>query len=514
VKPCEPPAGVAHLAGALASCNISCTVMDANIEALLWLMHKDVPARDNWTKRALAHRDDFLGDIRDKPVYSNVSQYRQRVMDLGRLLGASLSDRFRISFSDYMDHDLSPHRSRDLIRAAEDFKSNPFYDFFEERLSRRLEKSRASHVGISLCFLSQALTTFALIGWLRCRYPSLKIILGGGLVTSWMSSPGWKDPFKGLVDLMVKGAGEKPLLELCGASRNNGGEFLPDFDFAAWDRYLAPGRILPFRSSSGCYWNRCRFCPEKAEGHKFIPGDPEILLKELGTLVNTHHPDHVHFLDNAIPPAFLKALAAGTHSFTWYGFVRFSRLLTDESFCRALFRSGCRMLKLGLESGDQDVLDKMNKGCDLATASRALSAIKAAGIKTYVYLLFGTSFETRAAAERTMAFTADLHDKIDFLNLAVFNLPRYSEDAARLETSDFNVGDLSLYLQFKHPAGWDRKEVRRFLDKKFKKHPAIAPIIRRDPPYFTSNHAMFINGKRLQGAADARRRACRRTHVL
>jgi hypothetical protein len=34
--------------------------------------------------------------------------------------------------------------------------------------------------------------------------------------------------------------------------------------------------------------------------------------------------------------------------------------------------------------------------------------------------------------------------------------------------------------------------VRRFLDREWKRHPLIAPILRRDPPIFTSNHAPFF----------------------
>ena len=61
--------------------------------------------------------------------------------------------------------------------------------------------------------------------------------------------------------------------------------------------------------------------------------------------------------------------------FTWYGFARFTNQLSDLEFCRALYRSGCRMLNLGLESGDQSVLDAMGKGTDLETASRILTGL-------------------------------------------------------------------------------------------------------------------------------------------
>ena len=53
------------------------------------------------------------------------------------------------------------------------------------------------------------------------------------------------------------------------------------------------------------------------------------------------------------------------------------------------------MLKLGLESGDQGLLDALGKGINLGTAAQALAALTAAGIGTYVYLLFGTPKEDR-----------------------------------------------------------------------------------------------------------------------
>jgi len=150
------------------------------------------------------------------------------------------------------------------------------------------------------------------------------------------------------------------------------------------------------------------------------------------------------------------------------------------------------MLKLGLESGDQGVLDALKKGIDLKTAAAVLKNLKAAGIATYVYLLFGTPAETREAAERTREFTLAHAEEIGFLNLAIFNLPAYGSGADELDTGEFYEGDLSLYRRFSHPGGWNRGEVRRFLENEFKKAPAIAAILRRDPPFFTSNHAPFL----------------------
>jgi hypothetical protein len=150
------------------------------------------------------------------------------------------------------------------------------------------------------------------------------------------------------------------------------------------------------------------------------------------------------------------------------------------------------MLQLGMESGDQEVLDRLQKGIQLDTAARALRNLAGAGIAPYVYLLFGTPAETRTSARKTLDFTAKHSEQISFLNLAIFNLPVYSPETPDLVTKGFHEGDLSLYTDFHHPRAWDRNSIRQFLDKEFRRHPAISPILRRDPPFFTSNHAPFF----------------------
>jgi radical SAM superfamily enzyme YgiQ (UPF0313 family) len=192
-------------------------------------------------------------------------------------------------------------------------------------------------------------------------------------------------------------------------------------------------------------------------------------------------------------PALLKTLSEHSPGAPWYGFARITKDLKDPDFCGALKRSGCRMLKLGLESGDQAVLDSLYKGIDLPVASAALKSLKRAGIASYVYLLFGTPAENPDAAERTLEFIVKHRDVIDFLNIAIFNMPAHGSDADKFETRSFYEGDLYLYREFVHPLGWDRSAVRQFLDKRFRRHPAVAAILRRDPPFFTSNHAPFFS---------------------
>jgi radical SAM superfamily enzyme YgiQ (UPF0313 family) len=151
------------------------------------------------------------------------------------------------------------------------------------------------------------------------------------------------------------------------------------------------------------------------------------------------------------------------------------------------------MLKLGIESGSQRVLDAEGKGLEVKTGEEALKCLKRVGISTYVYLLFGTVSETEVDARQTLEFSVRNSSSIDHLNLALFNLPVNSGFFEGMRTYRHYEGDLSLYAGFRHPLGWDRSLVRQFLDKELKRHPLIAQILKREPPIFTSNHAPFFS---------------------
>jgi len=545
VKPCEPPAGIGKLCGFLRREGIPVSVLDANLEGLLGLSGSVAAAgsghQDRWTARACRNYSGHLAVLRDLSFCRRPSRYRRAVSDLERLLEkADGTGAARPGLGNFRHRGLSPVRSGDLIHAAETPEENPFYPWFRKRIDECLEREAPSFVGFSLNYLSQALTTFSMIGFLKRAHPGLTVILGGGLVTSWMSRPGWKNPFAGLADHVIAGPGEGPLLSLLrsvpvssterkyktglgapsGAHMKSSEENLilpekfpigeaeaspthlntspsptrvpPDYDGLPLHDYLSPGTILPYSVSRGCWWRRCVFCPERAEGNPYIPVPPGRVVSDLAALCDKINPVLIHLVDNAVSPVLLEAMAKNPPGAPWYGFARITSHLTDPDFCRSLKRSGCALLKLGLESGDQDVLDRLEKGIDLGEASRALETLREAGVPAYVYLLFGTPAEDAESARRTLDFVAEHSGCIDFLNVAVFNLPVFAASSLGLETRDFYEGDLSLYVDFSHPRGWNRQQVRIFLDREFRRHPAIAPILRRDPPVFTSNHAPFF----------------------
>jgi radical SAM superfamily enzyme YgiQ (UPF0313 family) len=494
-KPSEPPAGIARLSGMLGSHGVEHRLLDANIEGILHLLRMPVPTEktnDAWSKRDFRNREFALSSMRDPALYRHIDRYTRAVRDLSRVIHKVSPSVTNTGLTNFEDKHLSPIRSRDLLTAAQQPELNPFYPYFRPRLEELIHRNEPSFAGISINYLSQALSAFSIAGFIRKNFPGLKIILGGGLVTSWLTNPLWRNPFGGLVDHLVAGPGEEQLLSLLGINTEKKVPCRPEYLSLPRDDYFAPGLILPYSASSGCYWSRCEFCPEKAEGNQYIPIPPQQVIGDLRHLAAKTDPVLIHLLDNALSPALLEALAAESIGVPWYGFARIGTHLTDPDFCLSLKRAGCVMLKLGIESGDQDVLDRLQKGIHTDTASIVLRNLRKAGIGTYVYLLFGTPAETEAGARKTLAYIVKHCDSIDFLNLAIFNMPICGVPDPGIETRSFYDGDLSLYTDFIHPAGWDRKRVRLFLHNEFRRHPAVSAILKNDPPVFTSNHAPFF----------------------
>jgi radical SAM superfamily enzyme YgiQ (UPF0313 family) len=358
----------------------------------------------------------------------------------------------------------------------------------------------------------QVIPAFELAGMLRRRFPDVPIVGGGGVLTSWKRTLLHLNLQLPAFDRIVFGPGEGPLAELAEGKAANGYflespaslGFTPDFSFARPAAYLSPAPVLPVTASRGCYWRQCLFCPEAAApthpyGAVVPTAFPDLLLE----LAGRFGVRHFHLTDNALPVSALRGMAERRRdlaALSWHGFVRFERILLEKGFIEKLAEGGCRLLQLGLESGSQEVLDRLGKGTRLQDISAILHKLRRAGIAAYVYILLGTPGETLHDAEATLAFLEEHAGTIGYLNLAIMNLPRDSDMIG--DPGEFGIGSsdllserapLGLYRSFQPQAGWDRAAARRFLQQRLLGSPAIRAIVNRTPPLFTSNHAFFFS---------------------
>jgi hypothetical protein len=518
----EPPLGTAILLSHLRREGATAEAIDANLEAHLHLLGGDRlaaaagPAPATALHRAMKNVPRALSFLRSPGAARSFSRYAAAARHLNTALSAHRgeSGRERWTLGDYVHSDLSEFSPGDLSLAASGQRGTVFSGYFRDALLPRVERIRPRGVAISVNYRHQVLPAFELAGLLRRRLPGVHVYGGGGMFTSWRSSLRGMElaflPF----DRVGFGPGESALAAAAGGMPTGGGlffedgeavEFLPDFGFAPLREYLSPEPVLPVAATRGCYWRRCRFCPEAvAPTHPYRAADAVAFPTRLRELSDRYGVRRFHLTDNAIPVAVLRSMADGgsaLRGLSWHGFARFERELLEPEFASSLAAAGCSMLQLGLESGSQPLLDRMGKGTRVADASTILSNLARAGIAAYVYVMLGAPGETEIDAERTRSFLAEHAGEIGFLNLSILNLPREASwpglaDGSAPREGGFLVEDEPLGLYRRVPAGdgWGRAQAKRFLQKRILGDPAIRAIAARTPPWFGDSHAVFFRG--------------------
>jgi Radical SAM superfamily len=518
-KPSEPPLSLAILLGHLRRNGIEAAALDGNLGAYQYLLQpavlEEVSGSQPATavRRALKHLSVSLARLRSAAAVTSFDRYATAVHYLNTLLDlyrGQAGDE-RLTLGDYQHQALSPFAPEDLTALAHGEAATLFADYFQAELLPRITAHRPELIAISVNYLNQVLPAFELAGMLKREMPELELIGGGGLLTSWKQMLCELDLRLPPFDRVVFGPGEAPLLALARGEASDEyfledsslTGFVPDYSFAELEKYLSPEPVLPLSTSRGCYWKQCQFCPEaSAPVHPFAMAGQNAIPDLMRQFATDFGVRHFHLTDNAIPVRQLDSLAAASlllEGLNWHGFVRFEPALEDGEFVRRLAASGCRMLQLGLESGSQQVLDRLDKGIQLAGVERILENLQDAGIASYVYVMLGIPGETEADAELTRTFLLEHATKIDYLNLSIMNLPRGSglldnPQEHGIATSHLlgEAAPLSLYQSFASTSGWDRKAARRFLDQRLLGEVAIRTIVRRTPPWFTSNHAHFF----------------------
>jgi radical SAM superfamily enzyme YgiQ (UPF0313 family) len=155
---------------------------------------------------------------------------------------------------------------------------------------------------------------------------------------------------------------------------------------------------LILQPTIGCSWNRCAFC-EMYTTKKFSIREIEEVKAEIAAM--SEHKDHVKkvFLADgnamALPAGYLLELLGELNS-TFRRLVRISiyalpkdLLAKTDQELMALREAGLKLIYVGVESGDDEVLQMVNKGETYNTTVDGLLKAKKAGIKSSVMILSG-----------------------------------------------------------------------------------------------------------------------------
>ncbi len=210
-------------------------------------------------------------------------------------------------------------------------------------------------------------------------------------------------------------------------------------------RYVEPlyrppseARSLILQVTNGCSWNRCTFCEMYKEPQKRFtvkpPAEVEREIEAAGRM--WPDADRVFLADGdamVLSTRRLLAILAGIRAHlprvTRVGAYCLPRNLRGKSDAELaeLREAGLGILYIGAESGDDEVLRRVEKGETFASTVEALLRIRAAGIRTSVMILLGLGGE--ALSEQHARASARLANETqpDYLATLVVSFPRGEE---------------------------------------------------------------------------------------
>ncbi|MBA3452724.1 MAG: radical SAM protein [Deltaproteobacteria bacterium] len=324
------------------------------------------------------------------------------------------------------------------LRTALEGKPTLVDDMLDELARELVATHRPDVVGLTAPFPGNIYGAFRIARAIKAIAPATRILLGGGYVNTELRELTEPRVFD-YVDFITLDDGEAPILALLEHLRDAKRPLLrtfvrargvvhlrtdaaiqdvalrdagtPTYVGLALDRYLSlfemlnpmhrlwsDGRWNKLTIAHGCYWKQCTFCDVTLDYiARYDRAPADLLVDRIEALIAETGQTGFHFVDEAAPPAALRALAetliARNVMITWWGNVRFEKAFTPD-LCALLARSGCVAISGGLEVASDRLLELMKKGVTVEQVARVTRAFTDAGIMVHAYLMYGFPTET------------------------------------------------------------------------------------------------------------------------
>lgn len=307
-----------------------------------------------------------------------------------------------------------------------------------DELTRELIAQPADVVAVTAPFPGNVYGAFRMARTIRSAAPGTRLVLGGGWVNTELRS--LRDPrVFDYFDYVTLDDGERPLLNLLAGLRGRKAALvrtyvregaavvlqndpsqhdfpqretgIPTYAGLPLDRYVSvmemlnpmhrfwsDGRWNKITLAHGCYWKKCSFCDVSLDyiARYDRPGE-DLVMQRIRALIAETDESGFHLVDEAAPPAGLRALARRLLdeklSITWWGNIRFEKTFTPE-LCCLLAAAGCVAVSGGLEVASDRLLRLMRKGVTVEQVARVTRAFSDAGIMVHAYLMYGFPTET------------------------------------------------------------------------------------------------------------------------
>lgn len=184
--------------------------------------------------------------------------------------------------------------------------------------------------------------------------------------------------------------------------------------------------VISFFAGRGCP-NRCFYCvyPQVMFGHKYrhrsaedIVGELEYIAREFPEVKEVLIDDDNFTVDQEHVKRICDLIIQKGVKITWTVEARVN-LRYDTMV--AMKKAGCRLLVTGFESGDQQILNNIEKGATISQAEEFCANANKAGLRVHGCFMVGNKGETRETMEKTLQFALKLKpDTAQFFPLMLY----------------------------------------------------------------------------------------------
>jgi len=308
-----------------------------------------------------------------------------------------------------------------------------------EILAQRIKEVQPNLVLMSVPFPGNLYAAFRSAQFIKGNFPNIKIAMGGGFPNTELRSISDVRVFE-FFDFITLDDGEVPVEELVlNLEQPNHNKYkrtfllengmvvyknnslksdykqsdvgTPDYSDLFLDRYISvievvnpmhrmwsDGRWNKLTMAHGCYWGKCTFCDISLDYIKlYEPIAATILCDRIEELIAATGQTGFHFVDEAAPPALMRALALEILrrkiSITWWTNIRFEKNFTRD-LCILLKASGCIAVSGGLEVASDRLLQLIEKGVTVEQVAQVTRNFTEAGIMVHAYLMYGYPTQT------------------------------------------------------------------------------------------------------------------------
>lgn len=182
-------------------------------------------------------------------------------------------------------------------------------------------------------------------------------------------------------------------------------------------RSLPVGIIV---TSRGCPFN-CTFCNRNVFGNHPRFRSPKNVVDEMEILIKKYGAREIRIWDDTfnLKPervvAICQEICQRKLKFSWTCQARVN--FVDLKTLKWMKKAGCWQISYGIESGNQEILNKIKKGITLEMVRKGVLKTKRAGLEAKGFFMLGLPGET----EQTMRETIDFAKKLP-LDLAAFSI--------------------------------------------------------------------------------------------